>query len=676
MRSTRLHFQAAPLLLALLAACGGGGGGASEAPGNDAGMSAGRVSSNQPGEQSVSQGTGAQLTGNSTDGIGAGPQQGNAHLSANTSSTGEQHSLNNTVDANAFFSKVVHATGCPITYQPRFLNPRLGPDPRLKDQWFLKNTGHVFNDGHHFTTTTGIDLNLESVWKAGYRGEGIRVAVLDDGLELTHDDLIENVLPGASFNFIGFDPSGKKQHKPGYGSAWPMPCTADDNHGTNVAGVIAARSNNAVGGSGVAPRASLIGLNVLQSSYGTNILKAFSWQSDTTAIYNISWGALDNGKFHLDPLEKEISNLIHEQLDKGRNGLGSIFVFAAGNGGVVADYSPYEARVSQLGAIAVCGVNAVGKRSGFSEPGPNLLVCGPSGDSGWTDEFFKPGIVTTDIITSPAADKHAEKFSGTSAAAPMVSGVIALMLQANPQLTWRDVRLILARSARKVQPESPNWTTYSGLNFNHEFGFGLADAKKAVELAKTWKSVGGSSSLKQCGPYELSADQQNRAIPEVSLLSPDQIEVEEELVVKPWKGLNFNLPAPNGTQTRIPVDANCDIRHIEHVDVHLTATPDQGGDDNNGLGNLHLSLTSPSGQTSTLTLAHQCVNADYDKGSNKTTYTPAVCGELNNFRFGLSRHLEEPPIHNGNRHWTLTAADRVAGKTSTLKTWKITLHGR
>lgn len=567
--------------------------------------------------------------------------------------------------------------GCELTYTEKRPNPKAGPDPRVGEQWFLSNPGGrppgpFRNMVFAPDMTRGIDVNAGPVWSAGYKGEGIRIAIIDDAVELTHDDMIENLVPGASFNFIGYEPNPARKHGPGYGNAWPMPCKNSDRHGTSVAGIIVARDNNATGGQGVAPRAGLIGLNLLKSTYEANYIRAFTWQPDSTHIYNSSWGSADGGQFH--PVTTRATSLaMRKQLETGRQQRGAIYVFSGGNGGAIGDYSPYDARISELGTLAVCAVNAGGKRAAFSEPGPNLLVCGPSGDMGTSFDIMRPGILTPTIKNG-----YDDLFSGTSAAAPMVSGVTALLLQARPELTWRDVRLVLARSARKVDERNPGWTSYNGLNYNHELGFGLVDAEKAVNIARTWTSVGGSSTLKQCGPFTLPEAQRKRPVPEVALMSANRLDMRDTEAFmgnpqKAWEDIDFNRPVTGGDRTTITIPASCDIRRIEHVDVNLTATPATTG---YAQHDLQISLTSPAGQTSTLTLPHQCYKSVAGTNGGDPTREATPCGVLNDFRFGLARHMDEPAIHNGNGRWTLTTADRVAGERYTLDTWSITLYGR
>ena len=150
-----------------------------------------------------------------------------------------------------------------------------------------------------------------------------------------------------------------------------------------------------------------------------------------------------------------------------------------------------EANLDELAnyyaVTAVCSVNDQDVRSGYSEQGANLWVCAPS-DGG------RRGIVTADN-----SDRYTGDFGGTSAATPIVSGVAALLRDANPDLTWRDLKLILAASARRNDPGNPGWEEGAPIygsasptdryHFNREYGFGVVDAEAAVALAGGWTNV-------------------------------------------------------------------------------------------------------------------------------------------------------------------------------------------
>ena len=528
---------------------------------------------------------------------------------------------------------------CALVYKAPTPSPLiLGKDPLLATQW------HLYNDGSLPGTKAGEDLHLNGIWRWG-RGEGVRVAVVDDGLDVIHEDLVENVVPGASHNYGPYN----------RGNDLPLPCRAGQTHGTAVGGLIAARDFNGTGLSGVAPRASLVGYNPLATGAAADVLDALTRDLKHNHIYNNSWGQSNWGHFqHANPSISAWQALLAQGLREGRNGRGAIYVFAAGNGGTFGDFSNYESGVSTMGTVGVCATNSLGKRASYSEPGSNLLVCAPSGD------FPQQGQQTPAQLGAPSTglqNTYSTDFSGTSAAAPMVSGVVALMLQANPRLTWRDVRLVLARSARKVDPDHKGWTHWRGLNYNHEYGFGVVDAEAAVTMARRWNSVGGSDQQKKCGPYRVEL---NQPIAQAAI---------------PATGLGMNQAPEGGIQHAIPVPADCDIRHIEHTYVKMSvldATKDEEAFD---AGSLQMTLTAPSGQVATLALPHLCFESPEGGAYPK----PTPCTGLGSFTFGVTRFLDQPARMQKNDQWTLSVVDRNTQPTARparLRYWELTLYGR
>lgn len=539
---------------------------------------------------------------------------------------------------------LLNSVSCELKYYARESPaPRVGTDPRDSRLWHLHNTGRYTG------SVAGEDLRITNAWASG-KGEGIRIAVIDDALDVTHEDLIPNVVPNASFNYVVR--SDWKR-----GSVYPLPCLANNRHGTQVGGVIAARDNNAIGVAGVAPRARLVGYNALSSNTDHDVLDALTRDIAHNHVYNNSWGAADIGHFTVPaPSLAAYHTALNTGLRDGRGGLGSIYIFAAGNGAQVGDYSVYDGHVSHFGTMAVCATNAAGKRASYSEPGPNLLVCAPSGDDLPEEAPALPAIDTS-VPQNTYGDND---FNGTSAAAPMVSGVAGLVLQANPSLSWRDVRLVLAGSARKVDPADPGWTEYDGYHFNHKYGFGVVDTDAAVRLARTWKTVGGSAAVKQCGPYRLSV---NAAIPENNTFTLNDAYLETM-----YDTLALAQPARGGISSKISIPASCNIERIEHVDVRMQVTGTSGRGAHADAGNLQISLTSPAGQTSTLAVPHPCLVESDD--------SLVACTGLNDFSFGISRHLQEPAATSLSRDWTLNVVDRIKNDQGNLAAWELTLYGR
>jgi len=494
-------------------------------------------------------------------------------------------------------------SGCTLQYSLTASPLLTGADPLLAQQWHLQNLGQ--NGG-----TAGEDLRAIPAW-ALTRGAGARVAVIDESIDVLHADLRPNVVDGAS-----------RSYRPGnVGSAYPVPCTADASHGTAVAGLLAARDGNAIGGAGVAPRAALVGLDALAGGTDADIADALARAPDVNLIYHNSWGSPDDGALHAAGAVFDAA--IASGIANGRGGKGSVYVFSAGNGGCYARRRPtnacmdddanYDGYANGRGVIAVCAVDDAGRRPAYAEPGAMLTVCAPSS-----------GARAIGITTTAPVDAYTSSFSGTSASGPMVSGVVALMLSANPSLTWRDVRLILAGTARRNDPADASWQAPAyGYRFSHRYGFGVADAQAAVQAASTWVSVGGSATQRSCGPY---ARTPNRALAD------------------PLGGVT-----PQPVADAIAV-AGCAISQIEWVEVRLTAPHAYPGD-------LRVRLTSPNGLVSELAGARACAGG---------------CGSYADWRFGSVRHLGEP----ANGSWTLEATDMIADDVGTFQGWSITFHGR
>lgn len=493
----------------------------------------------------------------------------------------------------------------------------IGSDPLYASQWHLKNGGG--NTG----SVKGEDVNVESVFNSDIKGKGVTIAVVDDGLDILHEDLKDNLLPGKSYNYL--DETTDLSSKAG-------------EHGTACAGIIAARDLNNLGGRGVAPRAALVGYNFLQSSTTVNGIDALTRNASNIWVSNNSWGT--NGCTGLIySANTGFKAAIDSSLTKGRDGKGTVYVFSAGNGagdsgGSCAGYGEvdnanYDEMNSHYGIILVGAIGDNGKKAPYSEKGANLWTVAPSLGS------TKAGIVTTDLAGSAGYNmtsgyagylnifNYTNLFRGTSAAAPMVSGVVALMLEANPKLGWRDVKLILARSARKNDSSDTDWTTNGAsppYNINHKYGFGAVDAAAAVALAKTWTNLTASLIAYQDG-----------AVPKTAAI-PDNNST----------GLSSSFTVQSGITT------------LEHVLISIVI-------DHPSPGELTITLKSPSGTSSTLSEQHTCL----DDG------VPIVCNSYYGVSFGSTRYLGE----KADGTWTLTVKDLASGETGTLAAWGMFMLG-
>ena len=347
----------------------------------------------------------------------------------------------------------------------RQMSPRWTPnDTYFSEQWHLENTGQ--DNG-----VSGEDVNITGAWNS-VRGTGVVIGVVDDGLEWDHEDLSANYESNLDYDYCNYDSD-------------PMPASWDA-HGTAAAGVAAAIGNNGVGVSGAAPDASLAGLMLIACGNSDNDEgNALSHLNNDIDIYSNSWGPSDNGQTLSGPGPLMIA-AFEDDAYNGRNGLGNIITWAAGNGLSSDDDSNLDGYANSRFTISVTAVDHDGDQTNYGEPGANVLVSAPSDGSG-------VGITTTDNEGNSGYTNgdYTSNFGGTSSATPLVSGVIALMLEANSNLTWRDVQQIIVESARKNDPNDSGWNTNgAGHEFNHKYGFGVIDAGHAVSLAENWTNLG------------------------------------------------------------------------------------------------------------------------------------------------------------------------------------------
>ena len=450
----------------------------------------------------------------------------------------------------------------------RYLTPKVQPnDPLLPRQWTLKNTGQ--SEG-----TPGADANVFPVWESGRHGEGVVISIVDDGVESAHPDLTDRIVPQAGYDYRDQDSQPEPEGANGV-DAEGKP--AADSHGTAVAGVAAASGNNGIGVAGAAYAARLVPIRLIGGNTGDDQeAKAMAHRLDLVHISNNSWGADDDGKTisALGPLMKAA---LDTALSQGRGGLGTIFVWSAGNGGNEQDNANNDGYANYPGTIAVGALNDLGHRADYSEPGACLIISAPSGN----DKSRLPGSFTTDLLGERGYNRadvesdiaeidYTSTFNGTSSAAPLVSGVVALMLQANPKLGWRDVQEVLIRSAAMTQPENPGWFTNSAkIRFNHEFGAGRVDAAAAVQLASGWQNLGARQSAVVVKATKDLPPIPDEGIFEGNLLVTDDLRVEQVTLnltlTHPSRGeLAIDLISPAGTISHLFVPHGDTNQNIEH----------------------------------------------------------------------------------------------------------------
>ncbi|KAG9339054.1 hypothetical protein JZ751_024251 [Albula glossodonta] len=443
-------------------------------------------------------------------------------------------------------------------------------DPLFTKQWYLINTGQA--DG-----TPGLDLNVAEAWELGYTGKGVTIAIMDDGIDYLHPDLASNYNAEASYDFSSNDP-------------YPYPRYTDDwfnSHGTRCAG----------------------------EPYMTDIIEAssISHMPQVIDIYSASWGPTDDGKTVDGPRELTLQAMA-DGVNKGRGGKGSIYVWASGDGGSFDDCN-CDGYASSMWTISINSAINDGRTALYDESCSSTLA---STFSNGRKRNPEAGVATTDLYGNCTL-----RHSGTSAAAPEAAGVFALALEANPDLTWRDMQhlTVLTSKRNQLHDEVHQWRRNGvGLEFNHLFGYGVLDAGGMVKMAKEWKTVPER--------FHCVAG---------SVQEPHKVTSDGKLV------LTITTDACQGKDSF--------VRYLEHVQAVITVNSSRRGD-------LNINMTSPAG-TKSILLSRRPRDDDskvgFDKWPFMTTHT-----------WG-----EDP-----RGTWVLEVGFRGdAPQRGTLKEWTLMLHG-
>lgn len=458
-------------------------------------------------------------------------------------------------------------------------------DPLANQQWHLNNTGQKayslsdemkqglidlyvnqfgdteeeaqasveasFAQAESTQLVAGEDMNVVDAYGQGITGVGVTAVVVDSGMEIRHEDLIDNVLPNRSLNL---DANVLDRTD-------PTSTANSGDHGTSVAGLIAAKGWNGKGGRGVAPDTGLIGMNYLGADkIAQKDLLAHGFPgsgistTENISAFNRSYGITVPAFIGYSELEETIESYPNLYL---RDGKGALNIKSSGNSFDDGGNNPLEGSLctdngaNDLGLtcyngafepsqghpyyLSIAAVNANGKHTSYSTAGANVMVSAPAGEAG----RLAPAMVTTDQMTcingysgfngggitawasaygeefaasqfpfdypgheDNASCNYTSTFNGTSSAAPNASGVVSLILSANPDLTWRDVRQILASTSTLIDAENApvklttadgefvahdGWVENgAGYSFNNLYGFGRVDAGKAVKMAKEY----------------------------------------------------------------------------------------------------------------------------------------------------------------------------------------------
>lgn len=505
-------------------------------------------------------------------------------------------------------------------------------DSLLKDQTHLVDPVSV--PGGPSFSGNPVNLNVLDCWMAGVNGSGVTISIVDDGGQWDHPDLVGNYNEDFSFDW-------------NYNDRDPRP-HAYDSHGTSAIGLAAATRDSECG-VGVAYGANFAVQRMLGAFPTDNIeANALSYHCrDGVDIYSCSWGPSDNGKTRENP--GRLARLSMEEcIAHGRNGKGSVYVWAAGNGRENGDNINYDGYASSRFTIPVGATDSHGVAAYYSEPGACLLVSAPSSSR-------YNGITTTDL-TGYSGDSVADcthRFGGTSAAAPMIAGVVALMLQVNPDLSWRDVKHILVHSSRPTDIENGQWHINGArLVHSHNYGFGIPDATDAVQKALNWRNVPSEIVL------ESDTIRPNLQIPKAG---------------KRPSTARSTWFAPE-SQFELPI-------YLEHVSVNVRMDTPQG------YGKIALQLCSPFGTCSILAPPGpgngKSISWDYlsVRHWGEDVIDRTAMATWNNDEGNANNNNNNNNNANGNTHapneWRLNIMNvgKGHGDPVVLKEWKITFYG-
>lgn len=514
-------------------------------------------------------------------------------------------SSNDTINNDTFETADGNSTKAYAVVTPIYASSLAAGNTYRSSEWYL--------DGYLTVGGNASGANVDKI-STEVMGSGVKIGIIDQGFDISNIDLVGR-----------FDLTSSVDPRDVTGNTSIAPDGAADAHGTWVAGVIGASASNQTGVVGVAPEATLVGYYArfgLGGSSVTELAHLLAMQVNVD-ISNSSWGfSTQFSDNFMNPAWTGVKDALSNAVHNGRGSLGTVYVFAAGNdrqfiqgSSSDGDNTNNHSLTNSRFVITAAASTADGHIAPFSTPGASILVTAPGDSILTTAPDNHDGDPTNDIAS----------VSGTSFAAPIVSGVVALMLEANPDLGYRDIQDILALSSRKIDPTSASWETNGATNWNgggnlvsHDFGFGLIDAHAAVRLAETWT-------------------QQHTAA--------------NEQVISVSGGLASNTLLSQTSSNQFTVAVGGDHQHFSidwvELDVKLSNARD---------GDIKIELISPDGTNSVL--------LDHPAGGTNGS------GNLN-FTFSSNHNWGETP--DGN--WTVVIQDTGSNGTDAIVSYALRIYG-
>lgn len=517
---------------------------------------------------------------------------------------------------------------------PLWRDPSCATKPATTDPLYESNAWHINPQTTLFAKTSIGNQSIDLIQlKDKYLGTGVTIGIVDQGVSINHPDLKANMVVNGSHNFKD-------------GTSNTTSTNSAMTHGTRVAGTAAAVGWNDIGSRGVAPKAKIKSFNLLEKWSDSNFAGALGGldTSKDVSVFNQSFGSTSKIPYVISTQ----LNTVEHGFKNGRNGKGTVYVKSSGNSFEVPPEYGYKKlpcpkadwkKGLTCGSTAMAGMKNVKEqilvgathgnhKASFSTPGSAIWVSAPG----------------TNIPTPSGKDQYLLKDAGTSFSAPMVAGVVALILEANPELSSQDVKHILAKTSSQIDKDfkpvtikinaqdhiaTDAWTKNSAGNlFHNYYGFGRVHAKNAVDMAKaiTTDSQGYQLNEKR---YENKVTINPEKMGDIPDNNINGIVIESEY---------FNFQGG--------------ISKIEHTSVSLDLTHDN-------LGDISVEVTSPSGTKSILIPFNN--NTEGYKNRIYPTY-----------RLGTNAFYEENP----EGKWKLRVIDGNNGGTGKIASAGFTFNGR
>ena len=612
--------------------------------------------------------------------------------------------------SNGFLARILNSNGPTATdaanalYEsadvvfahPNFIwpkEPRFVPnDPLYPNQWHLNNSGQGSGQA-------GADVNAPEAWDISRGSSSITIAIIDDGIDLQHEDFRGKLVAGYDFAGGDSDPSAMD----------------GDNHGTACAGVAAGLGNNGLGGSGMAPNVKIMPIRLIAS--GATLqdeADSFVWAADHGAdVISCSWGPTDRMGVS-QPLPDSTKAGIDHAATYGRGGKGCVILFASGNGNESSDLDGYS---SYSRVISVAATTNYDLHAAYSDFGASVDIAAPSNGGSL-------GITTTDRsgTSGYSSNNYTGTFGGTSSSAPLAAGLAALVLSLEPNLTSVQVQQRLQSTADKV-----GGVTYDSKGHNTQLGYGRINALRALQAARTFSisgrvtlangtGVGGVSVTTGAGGTAISAADGSYSMragagaTTVSaqktgyLFSPasQSITVSANVANLNFTALPPPIPTLSSPQSGATISGVYDLRASTANDARVqrlefarrlapvTMTSDPNPDSSIPDARYSNGVTTPGALTTTHTFstsgtaesASVEVHIQHGFVSDLTVTLIAPNGTrtvLHNREGGSTQNIDKTyPVTLANKTiagaWRLEIKDASPGAAGTLASWRLTLN--